>query len=85
MYEYLLALMKALEREIKPPPGARHGIAIDLDGTEETGYTEKLSLRLALPSGNARNIFLDREDLEKPIPLVVAEVRALYIQLQGAQ
>jgi len=80
MRAYLLAFLKQME-EAWPPASFRHHHALLYCkyGSEETGFEDKLALQVNV--GDLwQAFFLDEEDFEKPVEVLVSEIVALLKQ-----
>lgn len=81
---YLISFFKALEARIPPAHGTHHAIHFALYGSDESDWAEKLALQIS--SGTRfRTIFLDADDLDKPIPQLVEEVASVLAQIANAE
>lgn len=65
--DYLMTFLAAMEREIPPPGGQRHTLALSIENGEI-----RLALQVATRD-KPRIIYIDEGDLSKPIPLLATE------------
>lgn len=78
MKDYLLELLKTLESKVTPPVGCHHSITYNQYGSDEDGWEDKLSINVWL--GNESHcIFLEQEDLDLPVNLLVIEIQLLLL------
>ncbi len=78
---YLLYLLKALEAALPPPNLCHHAITCAQFGSDTDGWTDKLALQINL-GGVWTCFFLEQDDLDKPIGVLVGEIRQMLIELK---
>lgn len=82
MKEKLLAFLKALEAAVPVSGGRHHSITFNQFGSDSVGWEDKLGLHVWIPNGHAgapvQTFFLEDGDLEKPVDILVAEIKAAF-------
>jgi hypothetical protein len=70
----LLEFLKALEVAL-PPEGGHHAITFCQYGSASTGWEDRLGLHVRLGESAMQTVFLEEGDLEKPVWLLIADVK----------
>lgn len=73
MRDTLIAILRALEAEIPPPPKCHHAIVFAQYGGDSIGWTDHLALQIN-DGGTFFAYFIEDGDFDMPIESLVAEI-----------